>query len=355
MKTNVASQEMPEPTSPTEASDNLSVGALAAMFQKRISEGPGPSGSPSPAGNTPEPSGHTPEEPEVEGKPTDAALQEPSPQTVASKEEDAGEGDSSSEKAERATREFEYPKFQKRIDELTARLRQAEEALSQLKSGKGEPSEPDRRGDTATMPVEELESLSEVEQRLAAAQAVVEIQAANPEGYTFRDEKGNEKELSPEDLRRMASRALQDMARLTARRELLLERQRMQQINRIQAQIEQDAAEYPWLKQPESAQYQQALRLVQEHPSLLRHPNVVRLVAGAVEALERPGRRVSGTPGGTRNARPPTSMTARPSGVPASDGENGRLNALKRQFEETGRVNDLQQLLAEKYRSRQVV
>lgn len=339
-------QDTPTTTepAPTSGSDNVSVDALAAMLAVRNPDSTGGAGSPSTAGE-PEGSEPPPGGAETAGKPEipDSGKEPPQPPAPETEEE--------APKEEPLPREFEYPKFQKRVDELTARLRRAEEELAKLK---GKPEESPAEPTTPALPTVEPargDTIPEIDQKIKSAWTVIQLQAEHPDGYLYRDAEGKEHDLSADDLRRMTARAICDLAELTARREALLAREQVRREAWLHGEIQRAATQYPWLRQPESPQYQEALRLVRDNPGLLNRPDVVWLLAGAVESLTRKALAAasSGTP-----SRPAPKLPTRPErGAGAGPVDEQRLRDLEQRVEAEGSVQAFQALLAAKAAARQ--
>lgn len=314
----------------TTTADNLSVAQLAAKF----SSGPGETDQ----------AGASPTEETVESS--------PDPQPPSGQEHDQGEvaeatpppqpeGEEAEQPAEepgeqdpRATREFETPKFQKRVDELTAKVKALEEKLNAAAGAKptAEPSETMVQPEGAVIPmVFRDQRLDEIGRSIRDAEQMIRMADENPDGLEIPGENGGAAiSYTSEQLARMKQRAQQDLTKLTIRHELRLDELAQQRRADTRRQVEAAAARYPWIRDPKSPKYQEAMRIVKDNPRLQLEPNAVMLVAGAVEAAM--GGRTSAKPSTGR----PTPVVPRPGGVPAKP--SGKLDALKAELRQAEAV-----------------
>lgn len=311
----------------TTPAQNVSLAQLAQQFATDPEEtAPGGAAAASdPVESSPNPAPDTGHEHD-QGEGTEAT---PPPQPAG---EEATEAPAETEAAPepRAVREFETPKFQARVDELTAKVKALEAKLgTPPTAAPAEPTEvmlpPAQEG--AIPMVFRDERLDQIGRAMQNAEAMVRLVEENPDGLEIPGAEGaSPQTYTPEQLARMRSRAQADLTRLTIQRELRLSELAQRRQEETRRQVEVAAARYPWIRDAKSPKYQEAMRIVKANPRLQLEPNAVLLVAGAVEAAM--GGRQPAKPSTTR----PTPVVARPGGVSARPAS--QLEALRAELKQ---------------------
>lgn len=346
-----------EPAAETPKAENLSVAQLTQMFTAKPQDkttGAGTStvstsveASPDPATEPDHEHGQDDQPPEV--------TPSPQPETAEGDTDESSEAAASEPASDpRQVREFETPKFYARVNELTAKIKALEQQLAEHQATdpapkpNGEaPAKPEARGDGTIPMVFEDAKLTEYDRAITAARQMIEVADSNPNGLEIPGENGAEaRTFTPEQLARMKQRALNDLTQMTVRRELREEQLRQARQADTLRQVELAATKHPWIKDPNSRQYQEAMRLIFANPRLQLEPNAVFLVAGAVEAA------MTAVPGKPKAPAPkPTNVTTRPAGVPVkpSGGRSSELQAklvaAEARVEQTGSMDSYKEVL----------
>jgi hypothetical protein len=332
------------------AADNVTEADLTAMFNRVAREKAGAASPPAstvsapapatPPQSEPEPTPPT-EQPTAEDQDSPAS---PEPPTAATEEATPEETDEPATEAPPAA-EFEYPKFQARVGSLTAKNKALEATLAevQAKLAALTPPAPPQPATPPPPPAVEGfndETLQQITQKLADAKEMVEFAASHPDGYEREGE--NPLSLTTEQIRQLSARALNDVAALTAKREMRVNLLQTERSARISRDMDAASKVYPWIKNPASPEYQHAMRIVQTHPSLQSDPDAVWLVAGMVAGK-------AGRPNGqpAMPAAKPTPVTPRPAtAAPApAMGSSRAIKEAQEKWEKTGDSRDLAKLL----------
>jgi hypothetical protein len=331
------------------AADNVSEADLAAMFNRVAREKAGAASPPASTVSTPAPA--TP--PQSEPEPTPTTEQPPAEEqdSPASPEPPTADTEEAPEETAETTTEappdakFEYPRFQQRVDSLTAKNKALEATLAEVQAKLAATTPPAPAQPATQPPPPAVEGFSDatlqhITQKLTDAKEMVEFAASHPDGYERDGE--NPLTLSPEQIRQISARALNDVAALTAKREMRVNLLQTERSARISRDMEAASKVYPWIKNPASPEYQQAMRIVQTHPSLQSDPDAVWLVAGMVAGK-------AGRPNGqpAKPAAKPTPVTPRPAtAAPApSIGTSRAIKEAQEKWEKSGDARDLSKLL----------
>ena len=349
----------PQPTSQSSetppAVDNVSERDLVAMFTKPApsadaSADPSPASDSAQASPQPAPDTDATREPQP-AEPDQPPVSEPSPPTEP-EAESPPEPQEAPQQPEKPEREFEYTKFQKRVDELTAEKRRLQEEIERIKATEPSASSPEP---APQVPVQApTVELKDFDARIAAANQMVAWAERNPDGADDVD-MGNGKVASfnREQVLDMKARAMADMARLNAERAVRMAEFQRNRMAQLAADINAAASQFPWLRDQNSAEFAQARAMIQTNPGLLNEPDVVWVVAAGVEARKA---RLRGPAGKARSpaASRPTPVVTRPEASVQRNGADSavrkELEAAQKRAEETGSIQDYQHLLALKSR-----
>lgn len=188
-----------------------------------------------------------------------------------------GEGEVLSNSAEGTEEEGNLPKgVQKRIDKLTAKRKQAEEEIQNLRSEldalKQQITESKASGEEAAISVQDasnpfssLNTKASVEKEIEQARWLRYKCMENPNGFVM-----GETEYGPEDVSRMLVNATKAI-------EVHLPKQ-MAKIQAYESVKPVAEAEYPWWKTPQSKEYQLAQQIIQNFPQFKNYPDYMLFV-----------------------------------------------------------------------------
>lgn len=188
-----------------------------------------------------------------------------------------GEGEVLSNSAEGTEEEGNLPKgVQKRIDKLTAKRKQAEEEIQNLRNEldalKQQITESKASGEEAVTSVQDasnpfssLNTKASVEKEIEQARWLRYKCMENPNGFVM-----GETEYGPEDVSRMLVNATKAI-------EVHLPKQ-MAKIQAYESVKPVAEAEYPWWKTPQSKEYQLAQQIIQNFPQFKNYPDYMLFV-----------------------------------------------------------------------------
>lgn len=349
------------------ASANLSVGALGKLIterkSKRASSAPVKLSDAEPAAAT------ASEQTDAASGDTDAQ-DETSLESAAAKPEAEGatEGEAKPKGAEDdeegdAAAEGDDPskairKMQKRIDKLTAKWKEAEERAENAERVAAEPPKPAaqsqaRQPDPLDQQFARDRDVLDMDGQLAGLDNFMAWASENPDGGEF-TENGKSYQLSGDELKQYRLQSERNARRLESRREARLESLRTQFHNERLKNHDAAVKLYPWIEQKESAEFQEAVSLLRANPTLMHKPDfeltVARMVAG--ERLEREALRKS-KPGAVKpkpavNTIPTPVVTRTLNATPKVDATRKSADAAEQKFQQSGRVEDLTTLLAQR-------
>ena len=263
--------------------------------------------------------------------------------------------------------ELETPIFRKRIGEVTAARREAEqraakaeERIKELERQLGLPptaaEAPAPEPESVPVPVEPIAD-AKVDTEIAANQAILEFCARNPDGVVDHDfGQGNVRTFTREDIARIQTTANTKLAELVAERGVQRAVNRQARLTAVEQEIGKAAATYPWLKDANSPQAKAAMAMGRQNPQL-QNPQGVWDICAAVDA--RFARQASTSKPAVTNpvTKParPTPVVARPAGAaPAADRNRGNDKALAEALqvaEQSGNRTDWAKYLALKRQS----
>jgi hypothetical protein len=232
----------------------------------------------------------------------------------------------------------------KRVDTLTARLRETEAERDSLKQQLAKPAEQPapvptvaREGEFGHMPV-----VQQVNTELAKWRAVEQWTAENPDGGEILDAAGKVLQtVSPEEARRTRLQADEKLAELRATRAVLVQNLKAQDAT-LRQQAEARAVEsFAWLKDQSDPKTKTLEEIVALVPEIQRLPGWKLIAAHGIEGYNR-----SLTKTATPVTRPNPPKVAVPAGATAP-----RVNPVQKQlaeaeaaFEKSGSSKDYQRV-----------
>lgn len=226
------------------------------------------------------------EEPEVESQQQDEDQMTDSQEAEGDQPEVVSEDSTEEEQQKQPTEEDDeeddsksLPKgVQKRISKLAAKRKAAEEEakkaaervkelesqVESLKSTGQKPQAPST-GNALSDFVNSIDSVEQVEKEIKSALDIILWAEENPDGAVVRNAKGEEEEISAEDVRlrkRMAIKLKE--VELPARRKYL------ESESAIKSEV---VKEYPWWTKPDTPQYAIANQFLKDFPEIKRRPD----------------------------------------------------------------------------------
>lgn len=225
----------------------------------------------------------------------------------------------------------------KRVDTLTARLREAEAKLAEKPVPVAEPAaeiRPEaREGDFGHLP-----AVQAVNTDIAKWRAVDQWISENPDGGDILDARGNVvQSVSAEDARRTRLQADEKLAELRATKAVLVQSLRAQDAS-IRQQAESRAAEaFAWLKDPADAKRKALEEIVALVPEIQRLPAWKLFAAHAIDGYTKATTKTT-----TPVVRPQPPKVAVPNGsaAPRVNPATKALAEAEAAFEKTGSAND---------------
>tara|TARA_R100000655_G_scaffold109163_1_gene162935 strand:+ start:1242 stop:2261 length:1020 start_codon:yes stop_codon:yes gene_type:complete len=254
--------------------------------------------------------------------------------------EEAGE-----DEAEASDAEEETPRgVQKRIDKLTKRAKEAEEAAADLKAKlDSRDSEPDTvvtAPVTPENPLAHITKLEDAEKEEHNAEQVLDWCDDNPDGAIVQTSDG-EVEYSAEEVRDIRKRASKAIRKWIP--------QRTQWIKENQQNEEYALKSYKWWNDKASAEYQAANNILREFPEIQRFPDYKVIVGDTLMGMHMrlSAEQKSKTP---KKATAPKKAPKQPT-VPTSepapmDESAARSSSARQRFEGSGDREDLANLIA---------
>ena len=234
--------------------------------------------------------------------------------------------------------------MQKRIDKLTAKRKQAEEevinlrkeleALKQTVTESQQASEKNEISVTdADNPFSSLKSKAEVDKEIEQARWLRYKCMENPEGFSL-----GESHYGPDDVKRM-------LVNSTKAIELHLPKQmaRIETEDRIRPIAE---ANYPWWKTPSSKEYQLAQQMLRTAPQLRNFPDWQVFIGDAIRGMQvRESQGKTQAQPQTKKALPPVRPTVTPAKTNPND---ARAKQAESRFAKTTSADDLAKVLLAK-------
>jgi chromosome segregation ATPase len=194
-------------------------------------------------------------------------------------EEESAEEEADSEEGEQSPAEFEYAKFRKRVDKLTAEKHELREQMEELRSQMREMRDQKQAEPERVQTVEErIESISTPEEWRAEydrANDAIEWADANEDGVTVKNDDGSEHLFDSDDVRNIRRAA-----------ERVLRRDLPKRAEVIQKRVEFDqaaAAEFAWMQDNASQEFQEAQAIREAFPELKRLPEMNMVVGDLIE------------------------------------------------------------------------
>lgn len=366
--------EVETPASGQPKAGNLSVGELGALISKGRKAAAAPKEEANPAAS--EQAGEESEtkteleqaaeaeQGEADETETEQAAAKPEGVAEVEADEDkaGAEGDAKQAKAKAVTdlQKRVHKVVDQRDSERNGRLaaeRELADLKAQMATGAGKPATNGAGVNGAEMN-EQFAGDAEVvalDKTLSQVEAFLDFAAKHPDGGSFEDN-GKTYELDADQMRAFKSKSEKERIRLSSKREARLE-SKHQAFMTERAEAHTEAVKlYPWIENKASAEFQEAIRLIQKNPGVMAHADfeliVARQVAG--QRLETEARKKLGNgnlkPGGSRIPAPVVTHAA--AAAPKAAPGTAKAKAVEEQFKSSGKVNDLATLLAERKRAR---
>lgn len=264
-----------------------------------------------------------------------------------STEDDSTEEGADTEDGEEADPKLEYPKFRKRVDELTRQKKDAlekaeklEARIKELEEARQEQSEtsPPPTGDN---PFAALKSLQEVRAEAQRAEDIIRWAIRNPDGAVVKTDKG-EVEYTAEqiaEIRYNAEKALR--TDLPEHANYITQNE---QFNRVA----QD--QFPWWKDKSAREYSEAMQVATAFPELKRFPEWKLALGDMIEGRKlREARANTAVKAKARPVAPaqPRKTTVAPVAAPKK--EVAREAARKQLLKGGGSEKDIARYLAQTF------
>ena len=329
-----------EPVKPVTVKGEMDVNDLAVALRRM---------DPDPA-SPPEPEPETAKSEKSEEAAAEAAAETPEAEVAEEKEDVLSQVESKkSEASEPASEpaEFEYPKFQKRVDALTAQKKEAQAKIAELeremetmRSGRTEDS-PELTPTAAVAsddPFGKVASWDDLKRTEASIENVLEWCNANPHGAVVKQADGTERDYTEDDIRFNKNRL-----------EKALRKQMPERVEYLRARqhFDQQAADtYSWWKDKSSAEYQHAASLLRVFPELSKFPDYKLMVGDFLVGFKgRTGNKKAAAQAVVKKApAQPVAPTSQP--VPV-EGTKARSDAARtRYYKGGGNVEDLAKLIS---------
>lgn len=204
------------------------------------------------------------------GTASNAATETPPAET--SLEDLIDDPESATEDQIKAVKDRGIRKLLGRVHKLTARLKEAERGQAAPESdsvGQAPPGSDPR--------------VAQLEQNLNLLRAANQWARSNPEGGEFKGPDGKViGTYTADQVEGILANAPDQIAALTARLEVRQETLQKERLQVTQASLEAATKAYPWLANPESPEYGEALAIIQQAPYLKTHPEWPAWVADAI-------------------------------------------------------------------------
>lgn len=214
-------------------------------------------------------------------------------------------------------------RVQKRIDELTARAKSAEEALAETRAAIAE-----LRAKPVEKPVLEeaaaaqpAAGASPYATRIAQLEQTAELADEHPEGVELPDGKGGQKFFTPEQLRTAQRNAQRELRTLTAQEAVWKAEQEHRFASEVERNMTRARSKFTFLNDTTTPEHQMAKKILTQAPELRRFPDwpvaLAILAKGMVEldretspAAPSTGSGQAGTPGANgADTRPTATAT----------------------------------------------
>jgi hypothetical protein len=255
--------------------------------------------------------------------------------------------------------------MERRIDKLTKRLKAAEALVSQYEQSttkeraKGTEAAPAAASSTIKSEFGSHPEIVALSKELTTVNEALEWLEANPDGGELQDSNGKPVLYEAADIRRMKrqmegrrSEVLAERVGLT--RYLKAEQGRQFEVFKKEAtsNFEKATVVYPWLKNEESAEFQEAKALLDKLPYLAQHPDLGHVLGDylAGKRVREAKLKAAVKPAGGAGNPAPTKLVTRGGSVAprveAGGGQSKIVKAAEDQFQKSGSVHDLARTLA---------
>lgn len=245
-------------------------------------------------------------------------------------------------------------KLLKRLHKLTARAKVAEDRLAAVEAaggGEAKAKQATQRDEMLDGTLARERSITQLDGEIIKLRQYEEWSDINPDGGRF-SEDGKDYELSADEVRSYRRQAAERRMTLLSKREARMESLRGEFASQQKAAHAEAVKLYPWIEKSDTAEFQEAVRLVRENPAITHRADweilIARQVAGS--RLESEARKAK-APLRT-GAKPPPVITHSASAAPSKPREQAKSSQAEQDFKATGRTGDLAKLFAQKRRSR---
>jgi len=204
-----------------------------------------------------------------------------------------------------------------------------------------------------------------LDQQLAHAKEILAWAKANPDGGEMQDKQGRSQHFDAEAVSRITADYEAKRIDLATERAATVQQVRSAHQQGVRYWAHQAVAEYPWMGNPESREFQMADAMLRQAPEFKRFPNYLMAVGDLVDKQiqrERRAKNGNGRPGAavpslpTTRARPATTPTSQVAGsaaaAPRVNGARKQAQESEQTFRKTGRTEDFAKALAAKRRAR---
>jgi hypothetical protein len=235
-------------------------------------------------------------------------------------------------------------KMQRRIDQVTARAKAAEEKLKALEAEQAQarpaPTSPATGDAFAAHP-----AVARVDKEIATVSNALDVLEQYPDGGAVPLADGREQELSAEQVRAYRAQFRRDLVNLTSQRaaEVTTVQQRDTQLRTHYWQ--ESLTKFPAMHRAGTAEYQEAMSLLTANPYLRNLPDwpmvVARYIAG--------GKAIAGAPTrATAKAATPTPVLTHAAAALPRGGNTGKqVQEATSQFKQSGHASSLASLFAQ--------
>lgn len=226
---------------------------------------------------------------------------------------------------------------QKRIDKLTAKRKEAEEQLEQLRREVDDlktKQDTTRRVETLPdVPHSDLNTIAEIEAEIAQARSVRNWAEANAEGFTQRNEDGSEQYFEPAQIRQIKVNAMKALEEtLPMRHQYIQARDSIEPIAN---------KEYPWWKDRSSSERQYAEKFLTAFPQIKKFPDYKMVIGDYIRGVKA---RESALKSNKTVPKAPTFPRSSGS-VPSMNKQEIQKGSAMAQFQKSGKVDDLSRVI----------
>lgn len=194
-----------------------------------------------------------------------------------SEAEAEAEAEDEVEEEPQSLKDLEYPKFKKRVDQLSKQkhelreeIDKLQEQLAEIKSGQAKQEKKPQTSD----PIDNINTIDEVDAELERAESVIDWCDANEDGAVVLNDSGDEEELDSEEIRTIRKNAERMLRRLPKKAKAIQQRMAIDKVAH---------ENYSWLADPKSAEFAEAQAVVKAFPELLKLPEASIVLGDLIE------------------------------------------------------------------------